>query len=116
MACGVTGKRWDQVIYYQYRHDGARRTLRGIDEQTAKAEKAIAGKTETDLTERNVVCSAAEVAAPVRTARDAREVRRSANNPATHGCGRQRPYRFCTVSLTATVAATTAAVGALAQP
>ena len=67
----MTGKRWDQVIYYQYRHDRARRTLRGIDEQTAKAEKAIAGKTETDLTERNVVCSAAEVAAPVRTARDA---------------------------------------------
>ncbi len=34
----------DQVIYYQYRHDRARRTLRGIDEQVAKAEKAVAGK------------------------------------------------------------------------
>jgi len=32
------------VIYYQYRHDRARRTLRGIDEQVAKAEKAVAGK------------------------------------------------------------------------
>jgi Transposase DDE domain len=34
-----------QVIYYQYRTDRARRTLRGIDEQVAKAEKAVAGKT-----------------------------------------------------------------------
>ena len=32
------------MIYYQYRHDRARRTLRGIDEQVAKAEKAVAGK------------------------------------------------------------------------
>ena len=31
------------MIYYQYRHDRARRTLRGIDEQVAKAEKAVAG-------------------------------------------------------------------------
>ena len=37
--------RRDQVIYYQYRADRARRTLRGIDEQVAKAEKAVAGKT-----------------------------------------------------------------------
>jgi Transposase DDE domain len=37
-------KRRDQVIYYQYRHDRARRTLRGIDEQVGKAEKAVAGK------------------------------------------------------------------------
>jgi hypothetical protein len=36
--------RRDQVIYYQYRHDRARRTLRGIDEQVAKAEKAVAGQ------------------------------------------------------------------------
>lgn len=36
--------RRDQVIYYQYRADRARRTLRGIDEQVAKAEKAVAGK------------------------------------------------------------------------
>jgi len=37
-------KRRDQVFYYQYRADRARRTLRGIDEQVAKAEKAVAGK------------------------------------------------------------------------
>jgi len=36
--------RRDQVIYYQYRHDRARRTSRGIDEQVAKAEQAVAGK------------------------------------------------------------------------
>jgi hypothetical protein len=34
----------DKVIYYQYRADRARRTLHGIDEQVAKAEKAVAGK------------------------------------------------------------------------
>lgn len=34
----------DRVIYYQYRHDRARRSLRGIDEQVAKAEKAVEGK------------------------------------------------------------------------
>jgi hypothetical protein len=33
----------DRVIYYQYRHDRARRTLRGIDEQVAKAQKAVNG-------------------------------------------------------------------------
>ena len=38
------GDRRDQVIYYQYRHDRARRTLRGIDEQVAKAENAVAGQ------------------------------------------------------------------------
>jgi hypothetical protein len=42
---GATDKRRDQVIYYQYRTDRARRTLRGIDEQVAKAERAVAGKT-----------------------------------------------------------------------
>lgn len=36
--------RRDQVIYYQYRHDRARRTFKGIDEQVAKAERAVAGK------------------------------------------------------------------------
>ena len=41
---GPAGDRRDQVIYYQYRHDRARRTLRGIDQQVAKAENAIAGK------------------------------------------------------------------------
>jgi hypothetical protein len=41
---GPADKRRDQVFYYQYKHDRARRTLRGIDEQVAKAEKAVAGK------------------------------------------------------------------------
>jgi hypothetical protein len=41
---GPNGGRRDQVIYYQYKADRARRTLRGIDEQIAKAEKAIAGQ------------------------------------------------------------------------
>jgi hypothetical protein len=36
--------RRDKVVYYQYKADRARRTLRGIDEQVAKAEKAVAGK------------------------------------------------------------------------
>ena len=34
----------DRVIYYQYRHHRARRTLRGIDAQVAKAERAVEGK------------------------------------------------------------------------
>jgi len=33
----------DNVIYYQYRHDRARKTLRGIDEQVAKAQRAVDG-------------------------------------------------------------------------
>jgi hypothetical protein len=41
---GPNGSRRDQVIYYQYRHDRARRTLRGIDEQVKKAERAVAGE------------------------------------------------------------------------
>ena len=41
---GPADKRRDQVIYYQYKADRARRTLRGIDEQVAKAERAVAGK------------------------------------------------------------------------
>jgi len=36
--------RKDQTIFYQYKAVRARRTLRGIDEQVAKAEKAVAGK------------------------------------------------------------------------
>jgi hypothetical protein len=40
---GPSSKRRDQVIYYQFRADRARRTLRGIDEQVAKAAKAVAG-------------------------------------------------------------------------
>ena len=42
-ASDSDGRR-DQVIYYQYKHDRGRRTLKGIDEQVAKAEKAVAGK------------------------------------------------------------------------
>src|SRR5439155_18605073 len=42
---GPNGGRRDQVIYYQYKADRARRTLRGIDEQVKKAEQAVAGKT-----------------------------------------------------------------------
>jgi transposase len=41
---GLTDKRKDQVIYYQHKADRARRTLRGVDEQVAKAENAVAGK------------------------------------------------------------------------
>ena len=33
----------DRVIHYPYRHDRPRRTLRGIDEQVAKAERAVDG-------------------------------------------------------------------------
>ena len=40
---GPKDKRRGQVIYYQYRADRARRTLHGIDEQVAKAAKAVAG-------------------------------------------------------------------------
>src|SRR5215467_4166005 len=40
---GPKDKRRDQWIYYQYRADRARRALRGIDEQVAKAAKAVAG-------------------------------------------------------------------------
>ena len=42
---GPAGGRRDQVIYYQYKAGRARRTLRGIDEQVAKAEQAVAGQT-----------------------------------------------------------------------
>jgi Transposase DDE domain len=41
---GPNGGRRDQVIYYQYKADRARRTRRGIDEQVVKAEQAVAGK------------------------------------------------------------------------
>src|SRR4051794_24059491 len=37
--------RRDRTIFYAYRADRARRTLRGIDEQVAKAESAVAGTT-----------------------------------------------------------------------
>jgi len=42
---GPTDKRKDQVRYYQYKHDRARRTLKGIDGQVGKTEQAVAGKT-----------------------------------------------------------------------
>jgi hypothetical protein len=41
---GPNGGRRDQVVYYQYKAGRARRTLRGIDEQVAKAEQAVTGK------------------------------------------------------------------------
>ena len=41
---GPNGGRRDQWIYYQYKADRARRTLRGTGEQVAKAEKAVAGQ------------------------------------------------------------------------
>jgi hypothetical protein len=40
---GPKDKRRDQVIYYQYRADRARRTLHGTGGQVAKAAKAVAG-------------------------------------------------------------------------
>lgn len=42
---GPTDKRRDHTIFYRYRADRARRTLRGIDQQIAKAENAVAGRT-----------------------------------------------------------------------
>jgi hypothetical protein len=42
---GPRDQRRDQVIYHHYRADRARRSLHGIDEQVAKAERAVAGKT-----------------------------------------------------------------------
>jgi len=41
---GETDQRRDHVVYYQYRADRARRTLRGIDEQVGKAQSAVDGK------------------------------------------------------------------------
>ncbi|GAB88165.1 putative transposase [Gordonia rhizosphera NBRC 16068] len=43
-ANAKTRHRRDQVVYYAYSADRARRSLRGIDEQIAKAEKAVDGK------------------------------------------------------------------------
>jgi hypothetical protein len=39
-----TDKRRDQVLYYQYKHDRARRTLRGTDQHFIKAERTVAGQ------------------------------------------------------------------------
>jgi Transposase DDE domain len=41
---GPTDNRRDHTIYYQYRADRARRTLRGILEQVTKAQKAVDGQ------------------------------------------------------------------------
>jgi len=41
---GETDNRRDHVVYYQYRADRARRSLRGIDEQVGKAQSAVDGK------------------------------------------------------------------------
>ena len=41
---GPAGQQVKETIYYQYRADRARRTLRGIGEQVGKAERAVAGK------------------------------------------------------------------------
>ena len=43
----IMGPKADQrrrATFYQYRADRARRTLHGIDQQVAKAEKAVAGQ------------------------------------------------------------------------
>jgi hypothetical protein len=42
---GPKADRRKRTIFYQYRADRAKRTLKGIDAQIAKAEKAVAGKT-----------------------------------------------------------------------
>ena len=44
-ARGPSGAQQTETIYYQYRADRARRSLRGIDEQVRKAADAVAGKT-----------------------------------------------------------------------
>lgn len=41
---GPAGQRRKARIYYQYRENRAKRTLRGIDQQVAKAQKAVQGK------------------------------------------------------------------------
>lgn len=41
---GETAGRSDHVYYYRYKADNARGTLKGIDEQVAKAENAVAGR------------------------------------------------------------------------
>lgn len=43
-ANAKTSYKRDRVVYYVYSADRARRSRRGIDEQIAKAEKAVAGK------------------------------------------------------------------------
>jgi hypothetical protein len=45
----AAGRR-EKVTYYQYRVDRARRTLRGIDEEVSKAERAVAGRAQSSGT------------------------------------------------------------------
>ncbi len=45
MPASPTDGRKDHTVFYQYRADRARRTLRGIEEQVKKAQQAIDGKT-----------------------------------------------------------------------
>jgi len=42
---GVKADLRTRTVFYQYSHDRGRRTLKGIDAQVAKAEKAVAGQT-----------------------------------------------------------------------
>ena len=44
MPASPNDGRRDHTIFYQYRADRARRSLRGIDEHVAKAAQAVAGK------------------------------------------------------------------------
>jgi hypothetical protein len=44
MVSGPNPNRRDKKIFCSYKADRARRTLRGIDEQVKKAEKAVAGQ------------------------------------------------------------------------
>jgi len=44
IPAGPSDRRRDHVVYYQYRAARARRTLKGIDEQIAKAQSAVDGK------------------------------------------------------------------------
>ena len=50
-------------MYYQYKADRARRTLRGIDEQVAKAAKAVAGLAPVKRTSSNAAGSLLAAAA-----------------------------------------------------
>jgi hypothetical protein len=58
---GPNGGRRDQVIYYQYRHDRARRTLRGIDEQSRRPSRQWPGTPRSSGTD-----SSSSLAAPGR--------------------------------------------------
>ena len=84
-AC-PSSKRRDQQIYYQYRADWTRRTLRGIDEQVAKAAKAVAGLAPV---KRNRFIAGGEVEAK---ARALAAIKGYVTNLAT--CGPYRDYQW----------------------